>query len=65
MPKPQWAWFAVAVAALTVGILLANAGWMVTDNRAGPPGGLVIAALGLLAVWSFGKAFFNFRLPKD
>lgn len=65
MPKPQWAWFAVAVAAATVGILLISVGWGFTPTAGGPPGGLVIAGLGLLTVWSFGKAFFNFRLPKD
>lgn len=65
MPKPQWGWFVVAVIAMVTGVFAVTMGWYSTSTQGGPPGGLLIAGLGLLAVWSFGKAFFNFKLPND
>jgi len=65
MPKPQWGWFVVAIAAALTGIGLIYLGFGTFDNSSGPPGGLVIGGLALLAVWAFGKAFFNFRDPRD
>ncbi|MFT3832993.1 MAG: hypothetical protein QM711_06700 [Micropruina sp.] len=63
MPKPRWGWFAVAMLAFMTGIWLVNAGFARFDGGSGPPGGLWVGLLGLIAVWSFGKAFFNFRIP--
>ena len=63
MPKPQWGWFAVALAALVVGVYLAGTGWATNTSKEDPPGSLLLALVGLVAVWSFGKAFFNFRYP--
>ena len=63
MPKPHWGWFAVAVVAVASGVLVVSAGWSAPMTGSGPPGGLLVAGLGLLAVWAFGKAFFDFRLP--
>lgn len=62
MPKPRWGWFVVAVLATVTGIWLVQTGYFV-QGASGPPGGLLFALVGLLAVWSFGKAFFNFRIP--
>ncbi|MFT4294317.1 MAG: hypothetical protein QM582_02765 [Micropruina sp.] len=62
MPKPRWGWFVVAVVAAVTGVWLVQAGYF-TRNGSGPPGGLWVGLLGLLAVWSFGRAFFNFRFP--
>ncbi len=65
MPKPRWGWFAVAVVAFVTGIWLVGAGFATLDGGSGgPPGGLLIGLVGLLAVWSFGRAFFNFRDPR-
>lgn len=65
MIKPQWGWFAVSLGAFVVGVYLAGNGWATTNGPQGPPGGLLIAVVGVIAVWSFGKAFFNFRYPKN
>jgi high-affinity Fe2+/Pb2+ permease len=65
MPKPQWGWFVVAVIAVVTGVFVVSMGFGDFSVKSGPPGGIVVAVLGLVAVWSFGKAFFNFRLPKD
>ncbi len=59
MPKPHWGWFAVAVIAAITGIFALNAGLGSTSGQ-GPPGGLLVGALALLAMWGLGKAFFNF-----
>ncbi|HMQ38996.1 MAG TPA: hypothetical protein PKE46_15010 [Micropruina sp.] len=64
MPKPQWGWFAVSVIAMVTGIWLVGAGLATPTAGNGPPGGWLVALLGLLAVWAFGKAFFNFRFPR-
>lgn len=64
MPKPRWGWFAVAVAASITAIVVLQLGWVtITSTGNGPPGGVLFAAICLLAVWSFGKAFFDFKLP--
>jgi hypothetical protein len=63
MPKPQWGWALVALGALVAGVICVSIGLGNFDGGSGPPGGLLISGLGLLAVWSFGKAFFNFHLP--
>ncbi|MCW3158966.1 hypothetical protein [Micropruina sonneratiae] len=60
MPKPQWGWFAVAVVATATGIWLISSGLVRIDSTTGPPGGLAFALIALVAVWAFGKAFFNF-----
>lgn len=62
MPKPQWGWFAVAVVATVTGVWMVSAGYF-TQTGTGPPGGMFFALVCLVAVWSFGKAFFNFRFP--
>jgi hypothetical protein len=62
MPKPRWGWFAVAVIALVTGIWMIRAGYF-TQSSSGPPGGMLFALVALLAVWAFGRAFFNFRIP--
>ena len=51
------------LAALVVGVYLAGTGWATNTSKEGPPGSLLLALVGLVAVWSFGKAFFNFRYP--
>lgn len=61
MPKPRWGWFGVAIVAVITGIFAVNAGLANGVVTGGPPGGLLIAGLALVAVWSFGKAFFNYR----
>ncbi len=63
MPKPRWGWFAVAVLAFMTGIWMVGAGFATFDAGGGPPGGLLVGLVGLLAVWSFGKAFFSVHLP--
>lgn len=63
MLKPRWGWFAIAAVALVTGIWLAGAGFATSDAGGGPPGGLLVGLVALLAVWSFGKAFFNVRIP--
>ena len=64
MPKPQWGWFAVSVIAMVTGIWLVGAGLAGPIDGGGPPGGWLVAGLGLLSVWAFGKAFFNFRFRR-
>ena len=61
MPKPQWGWFAVSVIAAVTGVWLVAAGFAGPIEGSGPPGGWLVAVVGLIAVWAFGKAFFNFR----
>lgn len=62
MPKPNWGWFAVAVVAAITGVWMIQAGYF-TQTGSGPPGGLMFAAVALLSVWAFGKAFFQFKIP--
>lgn len=62
MPKPQWGWFLVAVVAMITGIFLVANGFAVVTTSGGPPGGLLVAGLGLLSVWAFGRAFFRFKV---
>lgn len=64
MPKPRWGWFAVSVVAMITGIWLVSAGFATSTQGSGPPGGLLVAVTGLVAVWAFGKAFFNFVIPR-
>jgi len=40
---------------------LRDAGFAGPIEGSGPPGGWLVAVVGLIAVWAFGKAFFNFR----
>ncbi|MFT3860475.1 hypothetical protein [Micropruina sp.] len=62
MPKPNWPWFMVAVVAAVTCFWLIQSGHF-TQSASGPPGGWLFAPIALLAVWAFGRAFFNFRLP--
>lgn len=64
MPKPRWGWFAVAVVAMITGIWLVSAGFVATPTGGNAGPGLLVGLLGLLTVWSFGKAFFNFTPPE-
>jgi hypothetical protein len=62
MPHPRWGWFAVAVLATVTGVWMVSAGYF-SQTGSGPPGGPLFALVALVAVWSFGRAFFNFRFP--
>ncbi len=62
MPKPQWGWFVVGVLAMLTGIWLVGSGISAPAVGNAPPG-LLVGLVALLTVWSFGKAFFNFRIP--
>ena len=66
MPKPQWGWFAVAIAAFVVGVGLVLAGWAVNPATGGFQG-FVVGGIALLAGFAFGKAFFdfNYRRPGE
>ena len=45
---------------MVTGVFVVAMGFGDFAAKSGPPGGVVVAVLGLVTIWSFGKAFFNF-----
>lgn len=61
MPKPQWGWFMVGVAATITCIFALNAGLGMSTADGGSGQRLLLMGIAVVAMFSFGRAFFSFR----